>query len=62
MSNRSPVQSRGENDLVAEHFRRSCETLSRAADDRDMRAKIHEIAEAITAAFRAGHKLLRRTH
>ena len=58
MSNRSPVQSRGENDLVAEHFRRSCETLSRAADDRDMRAKIHEIAEAITAAFRAGHKLL----
>jgi len=58
LSNRSPVQTRGEIDLVAEHFHRSCEALSRAADDRNMRAKIHEIAEAITAAFRAGHKLL----
>ena len=58
MSSRSPIESRGQNDPVAEHFRRSCETLSRAADDPDLRAKIHGIAEAITAAFRAGHKLL----
>ena len=58
MSSRSPIESRGQNDPVAEHFRRSCETLSRAADDPNLRAKIHEIAEAITAAFRGGHKLL----
>jgi D-sedoheptulose 7-phosphate isomerase len=58
VSSRSPVESRGQNDPVAEYFRRSCETLSRAADDPDLRAKIHEIAGAITAAFRAGHKLL----
>ena len=58
MSSRSPNQSRGQNDLVAEHFRRSCETLSRAANDPDLRAEIHAIADTITAAFRAGHKLL----
>jgi D-sedoheptulose 7-phosphate isomerase len=46
------------NDLVAEHFRRSCETLSRAADDPNLRATIHAVAAAITDAFRAGHKLL----
>src|SRR5689334_12526776 len=55
---RSPIESRGQNDVVAEHFRRSCETLSRAADDPGLRATIQEIAEAITAAFRAGRKLL----
>jgi len=58
VSSRSPIENRGQNDLVAEHFRRSCETLSRAADDPHLRARIHEIAEAITAAFRGGHKLL----
>jgi D-sedoheptulose 7-phosphate isomerase len=58
VSSRSPIESRGQNDPVAEHFRRSCETLSRAADDANLRARIHEIAEAITAAFRGGHKLL----
>src|SRR5690242_15447695 len=58
VSNRNPTKSDGQNDAVAEHFRRSCETLSRAADDSDLRANIHHIAEAITAAFRAGHKLL----
>jgi D-sedoheptulose 7-phosphate isomerase len=58
VSSRSPIESRGQNDSVAEHFRRSCETLSRAADDANLRARIHEIAEAITAAFRGGHKLL----
>ena len=58
MSSRSPVESRGQNDPVAEHFRRSCETLSHAADDVNLRARIHEIADAIAAAFRGGHKLL----
>ena len=58
VSSRNPVESRGQNDPVAEHLRRSCETLSRAADDADLRAKIHAIAKTITAAFRAGHKLL----
>jgi D-sedoheptulose 7-phosphate isomerase len=58
VTRRSPIESRGQSDPVAEHFRRSCETLSRAADDPNVRAKIHEIAEAITAAFRGGHKLL----
>jgi D-sedoheptulose 7-phosphate isomerase len=58
VSNRSPIEGRGQNDLVAEHFRRSCETLSRAADDSNLRAMIHEIAEAITTAFHGGHKLL----
>src|SRR6201987_2632769 len=57
-SSGSPVESGGQNDPVAEHFRRSCETLSRAADDVNLRAKIHESADAITAAFRSGHKLL----
>src|SRR6516165_3424221 len=58
VSSRNPVESRGQNDPVAGHFRRSCETLSRAADDGDLHAKIHAIAKTITAAFRAGHKLL----
>jgi D-sedoheptulose 7-phosphate isomerase len=49
---------RAQNDLVAEHFRRSCETLSRAAEDADLRAVIHAIAVVITDAFRAGRKLL----
>jgi phosphoheptose isomerase len=43
---------------VAEHFRRSCDTLWRPADDLSLRTKIHEIAEVIAAAFRADHKLL----
>jgi D-sedoheptulose 7-phosphate isomerase len=47
-----------ENDLVTEHFRRSCETLSRAADDAKLRAAIDDIAAVITDAFRGGHKLL----
>jgi D-sedoheptulose 7-phosphate isomerase len=58
MTSRRPIESRGQNDPVAEHFRRSCETLSCAADDLNLRAKIYEIAEAITAAFHGGHKLL----
>ena len=52
------TDTRMQNDLVAEHFRRSCETLSRAAEDPQLRAAIHAIADAVTAAFRAGRKLL----
>jgi len=58
VSSRSPIEDRGQKDPVAEHFRRSCETLSRAADDLNLRTNINEIAEAIAAAFRGGHKLL----
>jgi D-sedoheptulose 7-phosphate isomerase len=47
-----------QNDLVAEHFRQSCDTLARAADDTELRATIHAISDAITAAFRAGNKVL----
>ncbi len=57
MTNRNE-EMRARNDMVAEHFRRSCETLSHAADDPKLRAAIHAIADAITDAFRAGHKLL----
>ena len=49
---------RAGNDMVAEHFRRSCETLARASEDAALRTVIYAIADTITAAFRAGHKLL----
>jgi D-sedoheptulose 7-phosphate isomerase len=58
VTSRSPIESRAENDLVAEHFRRSCQTLSCAADDAKLRTTIHGLAETIAAAFRGGHKLL----
>ena len=45
-------------DMVAAHFRRSCETLDRAADDMALRGAIHAIADAITKSFRDGGKLL----
>lgn len=45
-------------DIVATHFRRSCETLDRAADDIELRSAIHAIADAITKSFRGGGKLL----
>lgn len=45
-------------DMVAAHFRRSCEALDRAADDIRLRDAIHAIADAITRAFRAGGKLM----
>jgi D-sedoheptulose 7-phosphate isomerase len=45
-------------DTVATHFRRSCETLERAADDMRLRAVIHAIADAITHALRNGGKLM----
>ena len=58
MTSYGPIESRGQNDPVAAHFRRSCETLSRAADDTKLRATIYGIADTIAAAFRGGHKLL----
>jgi D-sedoheptulose 7-phosphate isomerase len=58
MTSRSSIESRGNNDLVAEHFRRSRETLSRAAADSNLQTAIHRIAETITEAFRGGRKLL----
>jgi D-sedoheptulose 7-phosphate isomerase len=58
VTSRSTMQSNTGNDPVAEHFRRSCETLSRAADDPKLLAAIHAIADVIVAAFRAGNKLL----
>ena len=45
-------------DMVVAHFRRSCETLDRAADDMELRSAIYAIAETITRSFRAGGKLL----
>jgi D-sedoheptulose 7-phosphate isomerase len=58
MADRGSKNLRTQNDMVTEHFRRSCETLLRAADDPKLRAAIHGIADAITDAFRVGHKLL----
>jgi D-sedoheptulose 7-phosphate isomerase len=58
MTSRRPIESLDQYDAVAEHFRRSCETLLSAADDLNLRAKIYEIAETIIAAFHGGHKLL----
>src|SRR5262249_13313787 len=45
-------------DVVAEHFRRSCQTLETAASDAGLATVILDIADAITAAMRAGGKLL----
>jgi D-sedoheptulose 7-phosphate isomerase len=49
---------RESDDMVAAHFRESCMTLDRAADDKQLRAVIHAIADVITRAFRDGGKLL----
>jgi D-sedoheptulose 7-phosphate isomerase len=54
----SPIKGHARNDPVAEHFRRSCETLACAADDAKLRGLIYAIADTITQAFRDGHKLL----
>jgi len=45
-------------DTVAVHFRRSLETLGRAADDARLRRAIHAIADVITQALRNGGKLM----
>jgi D-sedoheptulose 7-phosphate isomerase len=49
---------RDENDIVTAHFRRSCQSLERAARDVSLRAAIYAIADAITRAFRNNGKLL----
>ncbi len=43
---------------IAGHFRLSCETLSRAAADRDMLQAVIRTAEAMTTALRSGGKIL----
>jgi len=45
-------------DMVAAHFRRSCETLDRAAGDMRLRAAIYAIADSLAQAFRSGGKLM----
>jgi len=57
VTSRSSIEN-AQNDLIAEHFRRSCETLSRAAGDANLHAVIHVISKTIVAALRAGNKLL----
>ena len=47
-----------ENDMVESHFRRSSESLERAARDVRLRAAVYAIADTITQAFRKGDKLL----
>ncbi|MGZ9083846.1 MAG: D-sedoheptulose 7-phosphate isomerase [Rhodoplanes sp.] len=46
------------NDVVATHFRQSCEALDRVAADPGLLTSISAIAGAITRAFRDGAKLL----
>lgn len=45
-------------DTIAGHFRASCDALDRAANDPGLLASVQAIADAITAAYRAGGKLL----
>ena len=45
-------------DDVAAHFRRSADTLERAADDLQLHATVGRIADAVVQALRAGGKLL----
>ena len=46
------------NDVIAEYFRRSCETLERATNDAALHRSVGDISDAITKAFRGGNKLL----
>ena len=45
-------------DSIAEHFRRSCETLDRAASDGAMMQAMIRATEAMAAALRSGNKIL----
>ncbi len=45
-------------DIVRAHFRRSCETLERAAQDAVLQSAIYAIAATITRSFRNAGKLL----
>ena len=47
-----------QNDMVARHFRRSCETLQAAADDPAFSKVIHTIADTIVQSLRNGGKIL----
>jgi D-sedoheptulose 7-phosphate isomerase len=43
---------------VVDYFRKSCATLTRATEDRDLIAAITAIVDTVTRAFRAGGKVL----
>jgi D-sedoheptulose 7-phosphate isomerase len=58
VTSRSSIENSAQNDLIAGHFRRSCETLSRAADDANLHDVMHIISKTIVAALRTGNKLL----
>lgn len=45
-------------DDIAAHFRKSADTLARAADDAHLLATVGRVAEAVTQALRGGGKLL----
>jgi D-sedoheptulose 7-phosphate isomerase len=45
-------------DSIAEHFRRSCETLDQAASDRAMMEAMLRATEAMATALRSGNKIL----
>jgi D-sedoheptulose 7-phosphate isomerase len=49
---------RQRDEIVAEHFRQSCQTLERAASDSSLTRSILTIADVITASMRDGGKLL----
>lgn len=45
-------------ECISEHFRRSCEALTRATADARMLEAMVRTAETMTAALRGGHKIL----
>src|SRR5258705_5599177 len=49
-------------DSIAEHFRRSCETLDRAASDGAMMQAMIHATQAMAAALRSGNKILVAGH
>ena len=50
--------SNGSQESVVDYFRKSCSTLTRATEDRDLIASITAIVDTVTRAFRAGGKVL----
>jgi D-sedoheptulose 7-phosphate isomerase len=52
------VTARSRQDSIAEHFRRSCETLDAAASDGAMMQGMLRTTEAMAAALRSGNKIL----
>src|SRR5580700_5711505 len=50
--------SNGPGANVVDYFRKSCSTLMRATEDRDLIASITAIVDTVTRAFRAGGKVL----